>query len=65
MDNTENATKTRLVDVKVNTPQDALNLLVTFLNLAQKRGAFALEESGKIWECIKIFQQPTPSSDAN
>ena len=47
----------RLVDVPVNTQQDALQLIVTFLNLAQKRGAFTLDESAKLWECIKSFQQ--------
>jgi hypothetical protein len=46
----------RLVDVVVNTQQDALQLIVTFLNLAQKRGAFTLDESAKLWECIKSFQ---------
>ena len=46
----------RLVDVPLNTQQDALQLIVTFLNLAQKRGAFTLDESAKLWECIKMFQ---------
>ena len=46
----------RLVDVPINTQNDALQLLVTFINLAQKRGAFTLDESAKLWECIKIFQ---------
>ena len=49
--------KTRLVDVPINSQQDALQLIVTFLNLAQKRGAFTLDESAKLWECIKSFQQ--------
>ncbi len=49
--------QTRLVDVPLNSQQDALQLLVTFLNLAQKRGAYTLEESAKLWECIKMFQQ--------
>ena len=49
--------QTRLVDVPVNNTQDALQLLVTFINLAQKRGAFTLDESAKLWECIKMFQQ--------
>lgn len=48
--------KTRLVDVPINSQQDALQLIVTFLNLAQKRGAFTLDESAKLWECIKAFQ---------
>jgi hypothetical protein len=47
----------RLVDVPLNSQQDALQLIVTFLNLAQKRGAFTLDESAKLWECIKMFQQ--------
>jgi hypothetical protein len=56
---TENGEKkqTRLVDVPINSQQDALQLIVTFLNLAQKRGAFTLDESAKLWECIKTFQQ--------
>jgi hypothetical protein len=49
--------QTRLVDVPIVTQQDALQLIVTFLNLAQKRGAFTLDESAKLWECIKTFQQ--------
>ncbi len=48
--------QTRLVDIPLNSQQDALQLLVTFLNLAQKRGAYTLEESAKLWECIKMFQ---------
>lgn len=46
----------RLVDVRVHSQQDALQLLVTFIHLAQKRGAFTLDESAKIWDCIKMFQ---------
>ena len=46
----------RLVDVPITTQQEALQLIVTFLNLAQKRGAFTLDDSAKLWECIKTFQ---------
>lgn len=46
----------RLVEIPLNTQQDALQLIVTFLNLAQKRGSFTLDESAKLWECIKMFQ---------
>ena len=46
----------RLVDIPLNTQQDGLQLIVTFLHLAQKRGAFTLDESAKLWECIKLFQ---------
>jgi hypothetical protein len=47
----------RLVDMPITSQQEALQLFVTFINLAQKRGAFTLDESAKIWECIKMFQQ--------
>ena len=46
----------RLVDLEVKNQNEALQLIVTFLNLAQKRGAFTLDESAKIWECVKHFQ---------
>ena len=46
----------RLVDVNINSQQDALQLLVTFIHLAQKRGSFTLDESAKLWECVKMFQ---------
>jgi hypothetical protein len=48
--------QTRLVDVPITNQNEALQLIVTFLNLAQKRGAFALDESAKLWECVKHFQ---------
>ena len=48
----------KLVDVPVTDENTALNVLVSFLNLAQKRGAFGIDEAAKIWECIKIFQKP-------
>ncbi len=47
----------RLVDVEVTSEIVALNLLVSFLNLGQKRGVFSIDESAKIWECIKKFQR--------
>jgi len=49
--------QTRLVDVVVTNQNQALQLMVTFLHLAQKRGAFTLDESAKLWECIQMFQQ--------
>jgi hypothetical protein len=48
--------QTRIVDIPVTNQNEALQLIATFLNLAQKRGAFSLDESAKIWECIKYFQ---------
>ena len=47
----------KLVDITVDSPNTALNIIVSFLNLAQKRGAFGIDESSKIWDCIQMFQQ--------
>jgi hypothetical protein len=47
----------RLVDIPVTNEVESLNLLVSFLNLAQRRGVFTIDESAKIWECVKIFQK--------
>ena len=54
-ENTQQPKEVRLVDVKVVDENVALNLMVSFLNLAQKRGAFTIDESAKIWECIQKF----------
>ena len=47
----------RLVDVVVTDDNTALNLMVNFLTLAHKKGAFSIAESAKIWECIRQFQR--------
>jgi hypothetical protein len=48
----------KLVDIPIGDENTALNVMVSFLSLAQKRGSFSFDESAKIWECIKIFQKP-------
>jgi hypothetical protein len=48
----------KLVEVKVTNENVALNLMVSFLSVAQKRGAFSLDEAAKIWECVQKFQIP-------
>lgn len=47
----------KLIDVEVENENVALNLFVGFINLAQQRGVYNIQESAKIWECIKMFQQ--------
>ena len=49
--------ETKLVDVPVTDEFTAMNLLVSFLNLAQRRGVFSIDESSKIWECVQKFQK--------
>ena len=47
----------KLVDIPIRDENTALNVMVSFLSLAQKRGSFSFDESAKIWECIKVFQK--------
>ena len=48
----------KLVNVPIKDENTALNVIISFLSLAQKRGAFGIDESAKIWECIQLFQKP-------
>ena len=47
----------KLTEVQVTSEVVALNLIVSFLNVAQRRGAFTMDESAKIWECVTKFQK--------
>jgi hypothetical protein len=46
-----------LSDVIVTNENEALNMMVSFLHMAQKRGVFNLQESAKIWECVQMFMK--------
>ena len=56
-----NKQEIRLVDVNITSENTALNVMVNFLTLAHKRGVFSIDESAKIYECIKMFQKPQQS----
>jgi hypothetical protein len=45
----------QLVNTPITDETSALNVLVGFIALAQKRGTFNIQESAKIWDCIKQF----------
>jgi hypothetical protein len=47
----------RIMAMPVTDENAALNIMVSFLNIAQRRGIFSIDESAKIWECIKKFQK--------
>ena len=49
--------KNTLMDIPIKDENTALNVLVSFINLAQRRGVFSIDESAKIWECINKFQK--------
>ena len=55
----------KLVDVQITDENVALNVIISFLSLAQKRGAFSFDESAKIWECIQQFQKPSTGESIN
>lgn len=48
-----------LSQIEIKDENIALNVMVAMLNMAQRRGAFSMEESAKTWECIKRFQHPS------
>ena len=45
-----------LVNMEIKTQNDALNCIIGYIGLAQRRGVFALDESAKLFECIKMFR---------
>ena len=46
-----------LLSVPINNENDALNVLIGFLSVAQRRGVFAINEAAKIFECVKKFHR--------
>jgi hypothetical protein len=54
--------QTKLVNATISDQHIALNVLVGFIGVAQRRGTFALDESAKIYECIKMFQGTVASN---
>lgn len=53
----EKPKEVKLTEVSITDEVVALNILVSFVNLAQRRGVYNIEESAKIWECIRKFQR--------
>ena len=54
----------QLSDISVDNENVALNVMVAMLNMAQRRGAFSMEESSKCWECIKMFMKQNSGDGA-
>jgi len=50
-----------LTEVPITDENIALNVIISFLVHAQKKGIFTFDESAKIWECIQVFQKPNPN----
>ena len=64
---TPTPSEVRLIDVEITDENIALNVLVSFLNVAQKRGTFSIAESAKIFESIQKFikQPPAPEQSSS
>jgi len=58
-------TQTALKDIVIENENIALNVMVGMLNIAQKRGAFNLEESAKTWECVQMFMRQSHPSQSH
>ena len=59
-DSSEEVPKMNLLEVEITDENVALNVLVGFLGLAQRRGVFAINESAKIFEAVKKFKSADP-----
>lgn len=44
-----------LLNIEVTDEIVALNMMVSFLNLAASRNAFSMQETSKIWQCVEKF----------
>ena len=53
-----------ILDVEINDENTALNVMVQFLTIAQKRGTFNIPESAKIFECLQLFTKKSSSSSS-
>ena len=51
-----------ILKLAVSNENQALNGLVAFLNVAQRRGVFTIPEASKINECIQMFVREAPPS---
>ena len=54
-----------LTDIDVTNQNVAFNVLISFITVAQKRGTYSINESAKIWECLKYFLTPEQIAGEN
>ena len=52
-----------ILSVPINDQNTALQMMVAFLNVAQRRSAFSIEESARIWEAMKFFMVKVPAAE--
>ena len=61
----EQVKEVNIMDVPVSSQDIALNVMVFYLNSAQRRGAFSMDESAKVWEAVKMFVTPEPATSGD
>ena len=61
----DNEHLSKLVNIPITGQNEALNVLIAFLSIAQKRGVFTLQESAKLWDCVQMFTPSSTSSNDN
>jgi len=61
--NEEAPQQVNILDIPVTNENTALNVMVAFINLAQRRGVFNVQESAKIWECIQQFKKSSEKTN--
>ena len=64
-ENAPSTPQTKLVDVDLSSQNVALNVIIGFITLGQQRGVYSIQESAKIWECIKVFQRAGPPNTSS
>jgi hypothetical protein len=55
--------KVMLKDIVIDSENKAITVMAGMLEVAQSRGVFNMEESSKIWECIKRFHRKPAQTD--
>lgn len=53
----------KLSELEIKDENVALNVLISFVGLAQKRGVYNLEEAAKLWECVQMFIKNAPTEN--
>jgi hypothetical protein len=54
---------TQLLNETITDQNTAFNCLVSFTYISQKRGVYTIEESSKLWDNIKVFDNEISTSD--
>lgn len=56
----------KLSNIEIKDQNTALNVLIHYTTIAQKRGIYSIQESAHIWSCIQMFlKQETLKNNEN